>query len=477
MPDDVLADPDAQQLAALVRQIQDRVRARYPAAGACDSARVPLANLMPLLHARDAAEGKVAAIGTVNPRPPGPLNAAIQLVKRLLARALDWHVREQVEFNRAVLIALDAILEAFNQNNRTFDRIGALLDELRQELQRRSEILQAEAVQLKDVRSHWSAWRQEWERKLADHEVHFLRTLAELQGAFQHRVTLSEANFRDLVRSQHADFVAELGRSVTEIQKRLWADLAQVRLEFERLIHTELRLLRQRTLATAPLSPAYAPPAPAPPPPLDWLKFADRFRGAEDYVKTQQRFYLPSFTGCRAVVDLGCGRGEFLELLREAGIPARGVDLSDEAVALCRAKGLDVEAADLFLWLETQPADSLDGVFCAQVVEHLPPERLPDLFRLAARVLRRNGRLLVETPNPECLATFTTHYYLDPTHRHPLPPALLVFYFEEHGFGGIEVHRRSPAWEAMPQLLALPEDFREAFFGGMDYAVVGRNLT
>ncbi len=476
MPDDALTDPSAQELAVLVRQIRNRVRSRYPTTAPSESVQIPLADLMPILHARDAAEGKVAAIGTVNPRPPGPLNAAIQLVKRLLARALDWHVREQVEFNRAVLTAFDAILEALNQINRTFLRVGGLLDELRQELQRRSDLLQAEAAELKDIRAHWSAWRAEWERKLADHEIHFLRTLAELQGAFQNRVTLAEANFRDLVRNQHSDFVTELERSATEIQRRLWADLEQVRLDFERLIHSELRLLRQRAAA---ISPSATPTqfSPTPSPPLDWLKFAERFRGSEDYVKAQQRFYLPFFTNCRAVADLGCGRGEFLELLGEAGIPARGVDLSQEAVALCRAKGLTAEAADLFLWLEAQPDASLDGLFCAQVLEHLPPERLPDLFRSAARVLRRDGRLVVETPNPECLAIFATHYYLDPTHRHPIPPALLVFYFEEHGFGAIEVHRRSPAWEAIPALLALPEEFRHAFFGGLDYAVIGRKLT
>lgn len=475
MPDETATDAKAQELAAIVREIRERVRARYPEGGQAGEVAFALADLMPVLHARDAAEGKVAAIGTVNPRPPGLFNDAVQFVKRLVARALDWHVREQVEFNRAVITSLDAILEALNEHNRTFARLGELLREMR----RHADALQAEAAELKDVRSHWAAWRVEWEHKLATNEIQFLRSVADLQAGFQHRADLMEANFRDLVRSQHADFITQLERSVLEVQKRLWEDLEKVRLEFERLIHAELRLIRQRAAKAAPeaVAPVSRAAPAAEPAELDWLKFAERFRGDEDYVKNQQRFYVPFFAGCQAVVDLGCGRGEFLELLREAGIPATGVDLSEEAVALCRSKGLQAEAADLFCWLEAQPDAALEGIFCAQVIEHLPPERVPELVRLSARKLSRGGRLIVETPNPECLAIFATHYYLDPGHRHPIPPALLVFYFEESGFGRIRVERRSPAVESMPALQALPEDFRQAFFGALDYAVIGSKLS
>ena len=84
--------------------------------------------------------------------------------------------------------------------------------------------------------------------------------------------------------------------------------------------------------------------------------------------------------------------------------------------------------------------------------------------------------LILETPNPECLAIFATHFYIDPTHQRPIPPSLLVFYFEEYGFGGIEVTRLSPAADDFPALRDLPEPVREQFFGGLDYAIVGRKL-
>ena len=186
--------------------------------------------------------------------------------------------------------------------------------------------------------------------------------------------------------------------------------------------------------------------------------------------------YAPYFAGCRNVLDIGCGRGEFLETMREAGVPARGIDLDEESVATCRHKGLEAEPADLYAYLADLPEASLDGIFCSQVVEHLPPERLPEMVRLSASRLTRNGVIAIETPDPECLAIFATHFYLDPTHTRPVPHALLAFYLEEFGVGNIQLHRLSPAVESIPALASLPEDFRTAFFGGLDYSIVGRKL-
>jgi O-antigen chain-terminating methyltransferase len=420
---------------------------------------------MPLLHARDAAEAKVAAIGTVNPRAGGPLNWIAQQAKKAIARALDWHVREQVEFNRNVMACVQATLESLEENRRTLASLATIQDEARE---------------LKDIRSHWIDWRQEWEHKLVVNETKMLRGLAELNAAYQHRTGQNESFFRDQIKLQHADYEAALDRNGVDIQKRLWADMERIRKDYDQLIHSELRLIRQRAAAAPPAAAAPAAASPQPPalaqPEFDYARFAERFRGSEDYVKKGQQFYMPYFTGRREVLDIGCGRGELLELMREAGVPARGIDLSRESVELCRQKGLEADVADLFVYLADLPESSLDGVLSAQVVEHLPPDRLPEMIRLAASRLQRDGILAIETPNPECLAIFASHFYLDPTHTRPVPHALLAFYMEEYGLGGIEVHKLSPAIESMPALAALPEDFREAFFGGLDYAIVGRKL-
>jgi len=434
-------DPKAAELAAALREIRDRVRARYPV----KDADLELPCLMPVLHARDTALGKVAAIGSINPRRPGIFNGLVQAVKRAVARLLEWHVREQVEFNRAVVAAIDATLEALNENNRTLLALAARDRELDKHIE--------------ELRASSADWRRTWEERLAAAESGLLRTIAELKGAFDFRVSAVS----------------------DDIQRRLWADLERVRKEYEALIHSELRLVRQRAALPQPAAAAGSPERAVPPPvsaapALDWLQFAERFRGPATDVIAKQRFYLSYFRGVRDVIDLGCGRGEFLELMREAGVPARGVELSAELAELCRGRGLDVETADLLGYLPGVPPGSLGGIFCAHVVEHLPPERLPGLIAAAAPALRQGGVIAIETPNPECLAIFATHFYLDPTHVKPVPPGLLRFYLEEAGFGGIEVRRLSPAIDGSPSLASLPEDFRNEFFGGLDYAITARKL-
>jgi len=473
-------DQKGEELAAVLAEIRQRVRARNPNGSV--SGGIALPDLTPLVHARDAAEGKVASIGTVNPRPPGLLNSITQKMKRLIARALDWHVREQVEFNRAVMACVQSTLEALNESNRAMVALSARIDAFGGEAQ----LLRDETQQLKDIRVHWTTWRGDWENKLANNEIHFLRSIADLQSSFQHRVTLMDANYREQVQAQHADFEASLNRSAEDIQERMWtnleeirkqlaADLNRMRGEYESMIHLEVRLLRQRTSFTRAVEQVVES-APADFTQVNWLKFAERFRGSEASVKERQQMYAARFQGFANILDIGCGRGEMLEVFREADIHAHGIDLNDDSIAICRDKGLAAEKADLFTYLASLQDSSLGGVVCCQVVEHLPAERLPELIRLAQSKLRVGSMLAIETPNPECLAIFATYFYLDPTHRHPIPPALLGFYLEEAGFGRIEVERLYPAIDSMPSLAELPEAFRNNFFGSLDYAIFGTKL-
>jgi O-antigen chain-terminating methyltransferase len=463
---------ESAELIALLHEVRDRVRARNPETAA-GGVEIALPDLMPLVEARDAALGKVAAIGTVNPRTGGLANSLVQAWKRLVARVLDWHVREQVEFNRKSVVCIDAAIEALTECNRALVAMGSRLG-----------AQEKVGEELKDIRNHWADWRSEWERKLAQNEVQFLRSVADLQAGFQHRATLMDANYRDAVRGQHSEFTGALERFSLDLQQRLWADLERIRLEYERLIYSELKTIRQRA-AVSGVSEARQTEARQTtkddglshrPLGFDYGRFAERFRGTEEYVKAGQQLYLPYFRGCRNVLDIGCGRGEFLEMMQGAGIPAKGIDLDPESVATCRHKTLDAEVADLFVYLENLPEASLDGIFCSQVVEHLPPERLPEMIRLCASRLQRNGVIAIETPNPECLAIFATHFYLDPTHQRPAPHPLLAFYLEEFGVGNIEVRKLSPAAESMRSVNSLPQDFREAFFGGLDYAITGKKL-
>ena len=456
-------NPSLDELQRAMAEIEERVRARHPQSAA--GGEVPLPNLWPLLHARDAAESKVAAIGQVNPRPGGVVNGLIQSVKRTVARSLNWFVRDQIEFNRASMQCVEAMLEALTESNRTHAELANRLASWGQ--------LRDEARELRDVRVHWSQWRLEWERKLAVNEAQFMRGLADFQLANQQRLLLAEVDFREKVQTQHTDYLGALDRATSGLQERLWADLNQMRDHLreelqrgsEALIHQELRLLRQRPVVVS--SPAFRAEEPA----VDWFTFADKFRGPEAKIRAHFARYVELFAKAGPTLDLGCGRGEFLKLLRDRQVTARGLDLGQENVALCQSEGLNVEALDFFTYLPGIADQSLGGVFCGQVIEHLPPAKLPELIRLCAAKLRPGAPILFETPNPECLAIFATHFYLDPTHVRPVPPALMEFYLAEAGFTSITVERLGTAANDFPELAGLPETFRQRFFGSLDYAI------
>lgn len=486
-----------EELTAAIREVQERARSRVPN-GSLGLSGVTAPDLMPLVHARDAAEAKVAAIGSVNPRPPGLLNSLIQAVKRRIARSLDWYVREQIEFNRASMACVQASLEAMNEMARSTAALAAHCQRLSEQdkqivakMEQDVELYLREANELKDIRTHWASWRVGFEERRSASEIHLLRTVSELQAAFQHRVTLLEQNFRQLVSQTHSEFVKDLARGTDDIQKRVWDDLKNIRAEYEKLIYNELRLIRQKSSASMPPPTVIERFAAADVEiPIDWTRFAETFRGNQDRIRSQQNRYVARFQGGTGaqpaaasqaalvgdVLDLGCGRGEFLEAARSAGVPARGIDLSDENIALCRSKGLAAERADMFAYISALPDQSLGGVCALQVIEHLPPAQLPRLVQLLSSKLRQGALAIFETPNPECLAIFATHFYIDPTHTRPVPPVLLYFYLEEAGFGAIEIERLAPAAESLPALNDLSPALREALFGYLDYAIIAKKL-
>lgn len=168
--------------------------------------------------------------------------------------------------------------------------------------------------------------------------------------------------------------------------------------------------------------------------------FEDRHRGSRDLIKERLRVYLPFveplkklYPECRAV-DLGCGRGEWLELLGEAGIEACGVDIDADMAAECRKLGLNVEEGDAISFLRSMPDESQAVVSAIHVVEHLPFPEVQTLATEAMRVLKPAGLLILETPNPENLVVAGYHFYVDPTHMRPVPPQLLSFLTEYCGF-------------------------------------------
>jgi O-antigen chain-terminating methyltransferase len=183
---------------------------------------------------------------------------------------------------------------------------------------------------------------------------------------------------------------------------------------------------------------------------LDYVDFENLFRGSEASIRERQRSYLDLFKDVPGpVVDLGCGRGEFIELLKGAGIDAYGVDRNPGMVARCIEKGLNASEHDLLEHLASVPKASLGGVFCAQAIEHLSVRDVPRLFELAADAIAPGGRLVIETINPESLFVFASAFYVDLGHLRPLHPLTLRFLAEKNAFKDIDVKYSSVPDEAV----------------------------
>jgi SAM-dependent methyltransferase len=206
--------------------------------------------------------------------------------------------------------------------------------------------------------------------------------------------------------------------------------------------------------------------------------FEDKHRGSRDLIKSRLRVYLPfveplqlQYSDCHAV-DLGCGRGEWLELLKEIGVKAHGVDLDDGMLSACRELGLSVETGEAVSYLKALPDESQVIVSGFHLAEHIPFPDLQMLVQEALRVLKPAGLLILETPNPENIVVGTVNFYLDPTHNRPIPPQLLVFLPEYYGFFRAKVLRL----QEQPDLLEQKSPNIFSVLSGVspDYAVVAQ---
>ncbi|MBI3894567.1 MAG: methyltransferase domain-containing protein [Acidobacteria bacterium] len=432
----------SQDVAQKLREVREEIRRRLEVPSGSSGPREPERN------GRARAILLAAAIGTASQRP-GLAHRLIQMIQRVIARMLDWQFRPQREFNRAVVESLDELHQRATEQCARSERLE---EQLKLQQQSFDETLRQQFAGIQENAQRLAALREYLDEQM---------------------------------KIQRWSYDGTLFRQGNALQEKIMG-----------LVQNELRLLRQRVAAQARAEDVRLPTASAGVsgkatsiPRVDYFHLEQHFRGTEEEIRRRQNFYLPFFRGRQNVLDLACGRGEFLELMREAGILARGVDADADMIGHCREKGLEVVQADAFDYLRTIPDGSLDGIFCAQFVEHLAPEIYTSLLSQCARKLAPQGILAVETPNPECLAIFSQTFFLDPTHVRPIPPAQLRFLFTEAGLTRITTHFLSPASAAWPLIPPLPSSgieadkqrawndavakFNETFFGGMDYAVIG----
>jgi 2-polyprenyl-3-methyl-5-hydroxy-6-metoxy-1,4-benzoquinol methylase len=336
-------------------------------------------------------------------------------------------------------------------SNQTFSK---LLDGLKEEQQTLRH----------EIQQQLSAGQAATEREIGTFREHFeSRLLADYQR-LQTRIDEDEVK-QELLESAASALRAEV--------ERLQLQLQQVRAELTlqgRSIH----------MMPGPAKKELTPAQPeAEPHRHDALYAAleDRFRGTREEIKERLSFYLQFVKGIpdeAGVLDIGCGRGEWLEVLREDGIKASGLDMNSILIEQCQERGLEVVEEDAIVYLRNLPDKSLGAVTGFHIIEHVSPDQLLSMLDEVMRVLIPGGVAMFETPNPDNVLVGSKYFYLDPTHRHPLPSQLMHFLFETRGFQRTQVINLHPWETARVQGDAeLTERFNDYFFGPMDYAIVG----
>ena len=223
-----------------------------------------------------------------------------------------------------------------------------------------------------------------------------------------------------------------------------------------------------------------------------YSEFEDRFRGTREEIKERLRDYVPRVAAAvdatrgAPVLDIGCGRGEWLEIAEEEGWKAVGIDANRVMVERCRERGSEVEEVDALEFLRKQKNNRFSVITGIHIVEHLPFDIVIPILDESLRILRRGGIMILETPNPENLLVGACRFYADPTHLNPIYPPTLEFVFEQRGFEDVEILR--PDRGRNPELfMPLPKDepladrlnpilavLDTGFGASPDFAVVGR---
>lgn len=219
---------------------------------------------------------------------------------------------------------------------------------------------------------------------------------------------------------------------------------------------------------------------------MDYAQFENRFRGPRDVIMESQRCYIPYFKDCKNVYDLGCGRGEFVELLTNEGIPVTGVDLSQQFVDICTARGLNVRYGEAIQALRSEQ-EQIDGIFCSQMAEHISKAKLLELCRVCYSKLKIGGYVIFETPNVRSLITLANSFYLDPTHDRPVHPELFRYFLDISGFKDIQIIYTDFSKQGLPKIPPVDESFKNAeemnkainsvnnlLFNSQDYAIIAR---
>ena len=225
----------------------------------------------------------------------------------------------------------------------------------------------------------------------------------------------------------------------------------------------------------------------------NYFQFENLFRGEQKEIKKKQEVYLSIFKDSGNVLDIGCGRGEFLEILKENSIQATGIDLNEDMIYACKEKKLNVKQSDAITYLNSLEDNSLGGILASHVIEHFPPDLLADFLKLSSSKLKKGASIALETPNPLSIIVSAVNFYLDPSHIRPIHPEAIKFLLEVNGFEDVYLKYLSPYPKEVKLQPIVPDQSQEApveqfiktlnnnteklnemLYGYQDYAVIGK---
>ena len=447
-------------------------------------------------------EGGQPQVGDMPPQPPTLRAQVGAVLVKIVQRMLFWYTEQIRTFQRGVSEAAGEQIRAFQKVNAEQRRQRMAVSEVSERLvaiERRLTLNQDLALgRLDALTNQLNGLTKQvsfFETRMVVNEQH-IDKLNQAHLSLENTERRQWESLADRINQIERNLAAfeEAHTSSKEAAQSLGADVRETRQRLHEakthLLQQELRLkLLIRETRKHPSIEATSRPPDAVTEAMQhindplFLDHARVFRGTPADIKSRLAVYLPyvkdalAAAGGASALDLGCGRGEWLEVLKAAGIPATGVDLNGDLVSGCRRQGFDVTEGDILEILRSLPDQSRSVITAFHVLEHLSFQDLLEVVDQAVRLLKPGGVAIFETPNPKNLFVSSNNFYLDPTHRHPLPSELLAYVIEARGLCDPKIIPLSP----YPDYFHLEESdcpsvrfINEHFYGPQDYGIVAR---
>jgi SAM-dependent methyltransferase len=479
----------------IMREIRDRVRQRTAVAAPLE---FPTLNL-PLSTALNGARAGLSELKRASehmdqlpPQPPtvrGSIGASLsRLLRRLLfwqyaqARTLCSSVAQSIE---QMIVTSEAIASQSEQTNVNLRSLTSKIKHLTESNERIQESGIAILETIQRLKEHTEDIAKENGRLLEEND----RLRTDVNSAAQRVIELSNivAALTEQVNSANQSTQAIFDARSQETKKLMeqlaTMDRYAIRTRRDLVLQTQrIASILSSVRKTESIAAAEGEPRASEPDAMTGLYLAleDAFRGSPDEIAQRVTEYLPILEqaglkqGTDLIVDLGCGRGEWLSVLSQHGYSSKGCDSNESMIQACRNQGLNVVQQDALQFLRSFGDNSVSAVTAFHVIEHLSLPVMLSLIDECLRVLHPGGLLILETPNPQNVLVASHNFYIDPTHQKPLPMILLQFLVEGRGFCDIRplpLHPY-PSSALVENSSEVAQRFNEYFYGPQDYAIV-----